>query len=515
MTGVADPAGRAGAVATAKLHQDQGSRMVAYPRSFDGQFLVGRTADIPSIDQGHTETLKDLTIVTIGEMPVIRIRDASDRLVGALLGYPVDYRRGRMIQGALKLEFPWPGPAGLDTAIEDTIYTLSGSYLFVLDDGRTRRIYMDAGASLSAVFDPETRLCAATTGLLLNKVEYESRFNKALYDYLRVDDDGWFPAGLTAHRGINRMLGNHYLDLDAGVQVRHWPIRAPSLSTEPDAECARINQVIARTMEVLQSAGPIATTLTAGNDARMVLAACRPVRDGLNLFTLAGTSSTKLDAVRAAELAKMAGIRHQLLPIRYGDADGVAQWCARSSHCIGGPNSLTYPSVEPIKAYAFFTGGVGGETGRAFFWRPSDTDDIDLTARGLTARFGMPVHDEVVAAVDGWLKGLPPMGAFHILDMAFIELRLGCWGFSQTYATPEVREIQPLISRESFVAMLSLPAEWRRTNRMVTRSIELAWPELLRLPINRYGDYRDTLTPAMRALRNPRLILRKFRKMFG
>ena len=34
---------------------------------------------------------------------------------------------------------------------------------------------------------------------------------------------------------------------------------------------------------------------------------------------------------------------------------------------------------------------------------------------------------------------------------------------------------------------------------MVTASIEAAWPELLDLPINRYGDYRDTVRLITRA----------------
>lgn len=50
---------------------------------------------------------------------------------------------------------------------------------------------------------------------------------------------------------------------------------------------------------------------------------------------------------------------------------------------------------------------------------------------------------------------------------------------------------------------------------MILRCIELAWPELLALPINKYGDYRDLGRPLARVMRNPRLIVRKLRKKFG
>jgi hypothetical protein len=489
--------------------------MVAYPRSFAGQFVIGSAEAVPARADGVVHRLNELSIVTLGDLPVAPVRDAKGRLIGAFLGYPLDDRQGCMLGETVVLEREHPGPEGLDAFIEDAVYRYAGSYVFVLDDTEERRVYLDAGSSLSAVFAADRLLCASTTGLLLDAGEYAQRFDEELYDHLRVRDAGWFLAGLTAHHGITRLLGNHYLDLRDGVQRRHWPSAPLAAAEDPDEACATINAVVARTVATLQTAGPVATTLTAGSETRLVLGACRALKDSLRLFTLAGIHESELDAYRAGELARTFGLRHALLPIRFADDDGTAQWLARSSHCIGGPNSRTYPSVEPMAEYAFFTGGVGGEAGRGFFWRSTDTPDLKLDARGLAARTGMPVHPDVVAAVERWLQGLPELDVYHVLDLAFIELRLGCWGFSQAYASPEVREIQPLISRESFVAMLSLPPDWRRSNRMVTRCIELAWPELLEQPFNAYGDHRDRVRTLQRAVRNPRLILRKLRKRFG
>lgn len=40
-------------------------------------------------------------------------------------------------------------------------------------------------------------------------------------------------------------------------------------------------------------------------------------------------------------------------------------------------------------------------------------------------------------------------------------------------------------------AMLALPPEYRQNDGTVRGAIERCWPELLELPINRYGDRRD------------------------
>ena len=72
-----------------------------------------------------------------------------------------------------------------------------------------------------------------------------------------------------------------------------------------------------------------------------------------------------------------------------------------------------------------------------------------------------------------------------------------------------------MMSRDSVEAMLSLPPAARRTNGLILTGIRIAWPELLDLPINRYGDWRDRFRLARRALSEPRLIVKKLRKRFG
>ncbi len=105
------------------------------------------------------------------------------------------------------------------------------------------------------------------------------------------------------------------------------------------------------------------------------------------------------------------------------------------------------------------------------------------------------------------------------LDLAYLELRMGCWGFAPSYASVTPLRLHPLISRRSFVAMLSLPPDWRRmqdrSNRMIQAVVRQGWPELLDLPISRYGDYRDRTGLVLRALRQPHLVTKKLRKMFG
>lgn len=487
--------------------------MIAYPESFDRQFLVARRGSAPAPQGAQLAVLNDLDVATFGRVPVRRLF-ASGALIGAFLGFPVDYRRQTLIQDDIRLDRPAPGPSELDAFVEDEVYRHSGSFLFILDLPGAHRVYLDADGSLSAVFDPERRACAATASLLLDREAYDARFRSDLHEFLRVRADGWFPAGLTAHVGVSRLMCNHYLDLDTGTTQRHWPRGQIEITADPDEACRRINASIVDTVRALNAGGKLTTTLTAGNETRMILAACREIKDQLNFYTV-NSVETRLDAVRAQELAKRFGLNHRLLPIRYATAEQSEQWHARTGHAIGGPNMLSHPTVEALAQYDFISGGLGGEIGRGFFWRATDTEATRHSAHDIAVRFGMPIHDEVVAAVETWMETVPQVDGYLMMDLAYLELRMSCWAFAQAYATPDNYAIHPMISRESFAAMLSLPPEWRRSNRMILRGIELAWPELLSLPINRYGDYRDMLRPLGRAMRNPQLVVKKLRKRFG
>ena len=48
---------------------------------------------------------------------------------------------------------------------------------------------------------------------------------------------------------------------------------------------------------------------------------------------------------------------------------------------------------------------------------------------------------------------------------------------------------------------------------MTMLCIQQEWPEVLTLPINKYGDLRDRVRPIQRAIANPRRAMRKVRQL--
>ncbi len=476
---------------------------VRYPGNLANQFMIERD---PASDR--------LTIVS-GTQPTIAVVDAEGVPVGTLVGTPIDLDAGTLVASPHRLSFRVAeGGASVANRIEDAIYAFSGSFLFVLDLPDFQRVYLDADGSLSLVYDPERQIAGSTAAMLLDAEAYAARFDHELYDYLAIRRDGWFPAGLTVHRGVRRLMCNHYLDFATFEAVRHWPLGRVKPSADPVAAVGAIMDETRCAVAALIAHGPAVATLTAGNETRMILAACRGLETHLEYVTVDGPE-TRLDVHRAMEIASACGLRHRRLPIRHASDEAAEEWHARAGHCVGGPNMRSHPSVAPLaRDFRHMIGGLGGEIGRGFFWRATDNEGTEVTAQSIVARFGMPFHPRVLAVVEDWLARVGETDPFLILDLAYLELRMSCWAFAQAYSSDAVTQIHPLISRANYTAMLSLPPAWRRENRMVLNGIEQRWPELLRWPINRYGDYRDTLRALGRVARNPRLVVKKLRKRF-
>ena len=490
---------------------------ITLPQDWSGMFLLG-SSEVP--DGARRVAMPQLSLAVFDPLSAISVQDADGRVIGSFLGTPIDGQAGAVVHETVTL--PETLGTDLDGFIERNIYAFTGSFLFVLDLPEAKRLYLDACGALSAVYEPETGRAAAISSQLVNPADLEARFDRDLYDTLRVDRDGWFPAGLTAHHGISRLLPNHYLDLETGTAMRHWPRADIPRATDPERACARILSSTRNTLAALAKSAPLSVALTAGNETRMLLAASRGMVGDFSFVTVSADGA-ELDQVRAEELAKKFDLPHRLIPLRFADPEGQQDWQARAAFSIGGPHIRTHPTIRQLRDRPYFIGGLGGEIGRAFFWRNTDTDNTLIDAEGIWARMGLPPHPRGVAAVERWLKNLRnyagELPTLLILDLAYLEIRMGCWGFALSYTNSDPTDIHPLIGRDNFAAMLSLPPEWRRmqngTNLMIQSVIRQGWPELLDLPISRYGDFRDRVGFVRRVHRYPYRVAKKLRKLFG
>lgn len=474
--------------------------------SYPQQFIISDKV-VDDLMDFHVTPLQHGFLQSSAAIPLIGVYSHST-LIGHILGWPVDLQKREFaiseyhIDAAIGDDF--------DGFVERHIYALAGSFVFVSDLPDYRRLYLDANGTLSAVFDKGARMAAATAQIMLGG-DYDVRLQRDLAAACEVADAGWMTAGLTAHDGVDRLLANHYLDLDSFAVQRHWPIKQPEIEGRDAALVEEIAAEMTDMIAIVTATAKSYITLTAGNESRAILASIRETATGHNFVTIRNPAD-RLDHDVACEIAKRFALPHQTLELRLADEAAVAAWDRRVGHCLTGNNRSFHQTVAGLND-GFLIGGLGGEVGRCFLWSSAHPQG-DITATMLVDLLKLPRVAQIVEAVEQWLSGAPNfLDAAQILDLAYLELRMSAWAYAQSYSNPEERNLHPLTSRHQFERMWSLSYDFRWNNGLILQMIEARWPELLDIPINRYGDWRDYFTTLRRAIRKPQKALAKVRQI--
>lgn len=445
-------------------------------------------------------------------LPAFPLIDAAGIRCGLVIGFAIDLAARRYLQDHCRARTAIA--AGRDAFIKDVLWNLAGRFLVFLDDGEVTRAYPDSSAHVPLVYDPKLRIAGQSAHALFDDATYEARFDRALYTRLGVEGEGWYPAGLTAHAGLLRLLPGHYLDLDTWTPHRFWPLGPIVENRDMDAIIDETVALVQAQMEaVIASPKRLALGLTAGHETRALLSCARPYLDQIDMVTVVGAGRTTTDTTVARRIVKDFGLRHIELPKTEATAEATRLFIRRGGHCNADSNARFHPSVHPIAHSHIFLGGVGGEVGRAFLWRESDRPDTPITVEGLNSRFGLVQTDTVMAAIEAWLADLPVSDAYGILDLAYLENRMGPWYALQFGTDPTLQRISPLFTFRGVELMLSMPPEWKRESRLGHAIVKRLWPELLVYPFNSLGKWRDLYLKLQRVASDPKLVAKKLRKL--
>ena len=493
------------------------AQVVNFPHAILGQFILMNASEATTLKPHPLRgswiehEIEGIYLATAPGLGVIQCQTADGRTIGFFIGDPVDFTEGCLVLDERKVTEP---PAGLDELerwIEETVYRYGGRYVFVLTSGPVKRVYVDAAGSLPLVYDKERKVAGSTAGAIYDEDEFADRFDAALFDRMRLLEGGWFPAGLTPHRGLQRLLANFYIDLADWTTHRHWP-RDIEQNSDGPAAAERLGSSIRKGTRTFLTSGRSCLALTGGHETRLLLATAREWASSAVFFCLSDADAAR-DRLISSRLARRFGLNLRILPFPQVTDAEAEQWMARTGYCAG-EHRYRYKGVQQLDDFDFRIGGTAGEVGRGFYWRPGD-GDAALTARDLYARLALPADPTAEQAVANWFDTLPTRDPLLQLDLAYLELRLSCWFAVQTYGSIGPSHAYPLISREVFTRMLQLPAEWRRANRWMIAVIRSFWPELLEVPINDLGRVRETIRLVQRAVRRPSLVARRLKRRFG
>lgn len=441
-------------------------------------------------------------------MPVIRLVGADHRSLGWILGYPIS-EEGKLLADRDLLRVPAQALASSE-GLEAFIYSFGGRFAVVVLDVREPRFYLDACGSLSAVYCAHQRMVASTPNLI--PYDERSRDRVELNKAIGIPrTDAMYPLGLTPRYGVERILPNHYLDLSDFRTVRHWPLRPMGEVASVEDAVAGIATLVKRNIAAVVAATPTYLLLTAGWDSRMLLACARGVADRLELFTAEiGDERAAIDCDTARRIARHLGMKHFVLPMEKARGEDLAEWMFRISYSTGERRGWECATMYKRLPgwHAMLLGNVG-EVARGYWWRADDTETTVIGPERLIELCRCPPEAETLAQAGVWLEKVPAANALQVLDLFYVEQRLGCWAGVWGYAQVDPGfVIFSMCHRGIVERMLTLPAAYRRSGCLPQDIIAREWPELRDWPINQPIGSIRLLLPVKRAIRKGAMALR-------
>jgi len=467
-----------------------------------GQFIIGNTG-IRVPDGWPTEKIGGWLLGRHSLLPRIWLLGDDSAIVGWLLGYPID-GNGSLLTDGEKRHIPGLSN-GTGSGTEDFIYGFGGRFLAALVGVGHPRIYLDPCGSLAAVYCPHQEVVASTSNLIPFDGRTQNRIDLAR-ELGIPDTNAMYPLELTPRSNVVRLLPNHYLDLSGWQSIRHWPKKPVHNEGSVEEAVATVAEITKRNIAAVVSKTPTYLRLTSGQDSRMLLACAKELADRLELFTVPiPDDGASIDVDIARKIARRFRLRHFVPEFQEPKPEDLAEYMSRIAYCTGELRGLRASTMfkQADPAYAQLDGGVGDLVRISEELRPGETISSKITTERLLSSCLAPRSDLTCSVLQRWLDSIPAVNAFQILDLYYIEQRMGCWGGNLHYAeSPDPGFIiYPMCHRDIIEKMVTLPEEYRLSGALMRDVITREWPDLLAWPFNRPVGWKRVVHEARNSRR--------------
>ena len=339
--------------------------------------------------------------------------------------------------------------------------------------------------------DPEAAAYAATVGC--------------------ADPEYRWPVDATAFREIRKLLPNHYLDLRDGVAIRFWP-HGPLVPRSVNQCVEEVAPLIKGMLAAAANRYELAVAVTAGIDSRVVLAACRDIKERLRFVTVKQWHARQdhPDLQVATVLLKHLGLPHDVVQ---ATAPTSSDFRSVYKASVFGAHDHYAPDAEAILRYynreRVTVTGSGGEIGRCPFREYLPLFDRKRVTPAYLSKIAIGrVHPFAERYFAQWMATLGADRTVNALDLFEWEQECGSW-IAMTALEFDIawKDIfTPFNCRDVLVAMLATPPRCRKALEygLFHKIAAALWPETLDLPVNPHRS----LSSVKRYLRGANELLR-------
>jgi hypothetical protein len=198
-------------------------------------------------------------------------------------------------------------------------------------------------------------------------------------------------------------------------------------------------------------------------------------------------------------MARRLDLEHRRVPMRIADDTDLERWMYRISCSVGEPRGWQATTAHrTLDRNRVRLGGNIGDIARRGYRTPEDEPDSVITPDRLVVHAlrhrGTLTPGQAAAAespvireqLEHWIEHAGTTDALQLLDMFYLENRIGSWAGVFPYA--EYRgpgfTIFPMCHREVVSKMIEVPQHVRQDGSLLVEVTRQTWPELLAWPYN-------------------------------
>jgi len=430
------------------------------------------------------------------ELPVQEAVQGQTRLT--LIGYIVDPLHPERTDTEILRDLGTEVEKGRN--FPDATEHMGGRWILLLNQPGTSLLIPDSCALRQAYYGrtPDGKLLVFSQPGLLRRVPGIRVGDGLLVDRFGPEPPVTQPSG---EMQVLRLLPNHFLDLITGMSTRFWP-RTPFAETSLEEGVSRSSAIFRSELASMADRYDLASTLTAGFDSRIMLAALRgrekQVRFYVNRYP--HQSDDYRDQVIPAKLAADFSLNFRIIDCRRTMEEWFREiFLGNLSYFIegiGGENRghAHYAMYRSDVGNRMAVSGVVSELTRAYFYvgksnipYPKTITASSLT--GLNVWWGKRNRVDR-QALEAWLEEAREVEKHYhlpLLDLFYWEHLLGRILATMMLESDTVSEhFAPYNNRLLLSTILQVPVRYRSHPDYLFhyRVIESLWPELLRHPIN-------------------------------
>ncbi|MFS4416959.1 hypothetical protein [Maribacter sp. 2307ULW6-5] len=422
----------------------------------------------------------------------------AEQAEAVLLGHVLDPGNAARTEVAiLKGIIAKPQP----TAIAEQLYGLSGRFVLIIKTAEGLLFFNDA-CGLRSFFYTEHQgaLQVASQPLLLKMVVADKVAQGARYasffesEYVRNHRENWFPSGTSLYEGVHHLVPNHYLDSRTMQQKRYWPVQQHQIEDyRPASE--KFRELLQSTLAVGAKKYSLGLGVTAGFDSRIILSACRPVKDRMQFYTLKyrDMNHASRDIRIPTKLNKIMHFNHQVMDCQIPVDAEFAQIYQQNSDMafLDDWGFIAYGISQNLKEGTVAIKGSCSETGRCYFYKSGKHPVLTSGADLLNYNPNWKGIGFIEERLEQWFNEVNHPKAhlgYPILDLFHWEVSTGSWQTQNQLEWDMVHEtFTPFNNRELLDTMLRIDPKYRskpKNYQLYRDTISKLWPEALSQPVN-------------------------------